>query len=147
MVIYELGLLNCGLPLISKQYYKEYNMNVDPLLRGGFLSALNAFAQEVFSDQIDSFSLKNFKIVLLSKPFHPSSQETIISYCIGDGKLKLEMARKALTKVLEVFFAKYGYLKSLKVDLVMFEEFLPVFDEIVGDLGRKPEDRLRSVFG
>jgi hypothetical protein len=147
MVIYELGLLNCGLPLIAKQYYKEYNMNVDPLLRGGFLSALNAFAEEVFSDQIDSFSLKNFKIVLLSRPFRPSSQENIIAYCIGDNKLKLETAKKALTKVLDVFFTNYGYLTSLKVDLGIFSDFLPVFDEIVGDLAKKPEDRLRSVFG
>ena len=147
MVIYELGLLNCGLPLISKQYYKEYNMNVDPLLRGGFLSALNAFAQEVFSDEIDSFSLKNFKIVLLSKPFNSSGQETIISYCIGDSKLKLETAKKALTKVLEVFFANYGHLKSLKVDLTIFNDFVTIFDDIVGDLARKPEDRLKSVFG
>ena len=147
MVIYELGLLNSGLPLVSKEYYKDYNMKVDPILRGGFLSALNAFAQEVFSDEIDSFSLKNFKIVLLSKPFHGSSQETIISYCIGDGKLKLETARKALTKVLEVFFANYGHLKSLKVDLDVFNDFVPIFDEIVGDLARKPEDRLKSVFG
>jgi hypothetical protein len=147
MVIYELGLLNCGLPLVSKQYYKDYNMNVDPLLRGGFLSALNAFAQEVFSDQIDSFSLKNFKIVLLSKPFNSSGQETIISYCIGDSKLKLETAKKALTKVLEVFFANYGHLKSLKVDLTIFNDFVTIFDDIVGDLARKPEDRLKSVFG
>lgn len=147
MVIYELGLLNSGLPLVSKEYYKDYNMHVDPILRGGFLSALNAFAQEVFSDEIDSFSLKNFKIVLLSKPFHQSSQETIISYCIGDGKLKLETARKALTKVLEVFFANYGHLQSLKVDLDVFNDFIPIFDEIVGDLARKPEDRLKSVFG
>jgi len=147
MVIYELGLLNCGLPLISKQYYEEHNKKVDPLLRGGFLSALNAFAEEVFSDQIDSFTLKNFKIVLLSKPFNQSKQETIISYCIGDNKLKLETAKKALTKVLEEFIVKYAHLVSLKVDLKIFDEFLPVFDEVIGDLGKKPEDRLKSVFG
>lgn len=147
MVIYELGLLNCGLPLISKQYYEEYNKKVDPLLRGGFLSALNAFAEEVFSDQIDSFTLKNFKIVLLCKPFNPSKQETIISYCIGDTKLKLETAKKALTKVLEEFIIKYAHLESLKVDLKVFDDFLPVFDEVVGDLAKKPADRLKSVFG
>lgn len=69
MVIFELGIVNNGVPIISKQYYKEHGMSVDPLLRGGFLSALDSFATEVFADEMESFSMKNFKIVLLSRLF------------------------------------------------------------------------------
>ena len=145
MVIYELGLVSHGLPIVSKQYYKEYE--VDPTLRGGFLSALNAFAEEVFSDSIDSFSMKNFTIVLLTIPFGVYGTINITAYCIGDKKVNLKQAKEALTKTLRAFNTQFGHLESLSCDLALFEPFKEVIDGILGDLAKKPDDRARSIFG
>ncbi|MBD3230169.1 MAG: hypothetical protein GF329_18465 [Candidatus Lokiarchaeota archaeon] len=143
MVIYELGLTKSGVPLISKQYYEEHNMAVDPVLRSGFLSALNSFAEQAFSDEIESFTMKNFRIVLLT---YNKDELSVTSYCIGDKNLNLKVTKKALTKILDKFINKFG-IKKLPKDLSKFDNFLPVFDEILGDFAKKPEDRLKSIFG
>jgi len=147
VVIVELGIVNNGVPIISKQYYKEHGMSVDPLLRGGFLSALNSFATEVFADEMESFSMKNFKIVLLSRLLRKTPPITIIAYCIGDKKLKPKTAQNALLKVLDLFVRRYDFLEDFNVDLALFEDFIPAFDAVLGDLAKKPDDRLRSIFG
>ena len=147
MVIFELGIIRAGVPLISKQYYEEHSMPVDNVLRSGFLSALNSFAAQAFSDEIESFTMKNFKIVLLSEQQKKDTEsEGIFSYCIGDKKLNLKLAKRALTKILEEFSNKYGK-SDLPNDLSTYDEFLLVFDSILGDFVKKPEDRLRSIFG
>lgn len=146
MTIYELGILNNGVPLISRQYYEEYK--VDPLLRGGFLSALNAFVEEVFSDEIETFVMKNFRMVLMNRPFpKPDSPSHIISYCIGSKKFSAKTAKRALARILDEFVERYSYLQSLSCDLAVFEDFLPVLDEILGDLTKTADARARSVFG
>ncbi|TFF88715.1 MAG: hypothetical protein EU549_02480, partial [Promethearchaeota archaeon] len=127
MVIYELGLTRAGIPLVSKQYYEEHNMSVDPVLRSGFLSALNSFAEQAFSDEIESFTMKNFRIVLLS---FTKKDHSITSYCIGDKNLNLKVTKKALTKILDKFIKKFG-IKKLPSDLSKYDCFLPVFDEIL----------------
>ena len=147
MVIYELGIINNGVPLISNQYYEEYNLSVDPMLRGGFLSALNSFAEEVFSDSIESFSLKNFKIILFTHPFRESSSSRVIYYIVGDKKVNLKIATKALTRVAEAFTKIFSYMETLSSDLSCYYDFSNIINGILGDLTKKPEDRLKSVFG
>jgi hypothetical protein len=144
-MIYELGLLHNGIPIISRQYYEEYKL--DPLLRGGFLGALNAFAEEVFSDEIDSFIMKNFKIIILSSPLNEACQGNIVSFCIGSKKLSLKVAKRALTRVLNEFIEQFKHLETLTCDLAIFEDFLPVLDQILGDLAKSTDDRARSIFG
>lgn len=147
MVIYELGLIKEGVLLVEKQYYQEYQMKVDPLLRSGFFSALNSFAEEAFSDSIESFSMKNFKIALLTHPISESNPLKMTCYCIGDRKMNIDLAQKALTKVLGTFLKSFSFLEDFSVDLAIFEEFKKVIDNILGDLVKKPDDRLRSIFG
>ncbi len=142
-----MGIINNGVPLVSKQYYKENDMSVDPMLRGGFLSALNSFATEVFADEMESFSMKNFTIVLLSRPMRETPPLNIIAYTIGDKKLNLKLAKSALTRILDLFIQRYDFLDDLNVDLALFDDFIPAFDRVLGDLAKKPDDRLRSIFG
>jgi len=145
LVIYELGIIHAGVPIISKQYYEEHSGPVDPVLRGGFLSALNSFAAQAFSDEIESFNMKNFKIVLLTHRNKDDESINLISYCIGDKKLNLKLAKRALVKILDEFISRYG-TTNLPADLSEYDEFIPIFDKILGDLVKKPEDRLKSIF-
>lgn len=61
--------------------------------------------------------------------------------------MNLDLAQKALTKVLETFLKSFSFLEDFSVDLAIFEEFKKVIDNILGDLVKKPDDRLRSIFG
>jgi hypothetical protein len=142
VVIFELGIVKSGIPLVTKQYYEEYGTKVEQTLRAGFLSGMKIFAGEAFSDEIKSFTLENYKIVLSSRPDYPD----IFVYAIGDKKLNLKFAKKALTKVLEEFFAQYKTLEDFTGNLAMFKGFDQKIDEILGDLTKKPDDRFRAVF-
>ncbi|MFX1452948.1 MAG: hypothetical protein ACFFCM_19080 [Promethearchaeota archaeon] len=146
MVIFELGIVKSGVPLVSKQYYEEYKVSVDSVLRAGFLHGLTTFVEEVFSDNIESFTMKNFKIAFISQTLNNSIREKLTVYCIGDNKLNIKFAKKALTQVLEEFIKKYGNLENFSGDILLFKEFGKVLDQILGDLIRKPDDRFRSVF-
>lgn len=146
MAILELGIVKDGVPLVSKQYYQEYKVKVSQVLRAGFLHGINAFVSEVFSDEIQSFTLQNFKIVMLTHLMDESGDTKLITYCIGDKKLNLKFAKQALNKVSEEFFEKYGPLEAFDGNIGLFADFDQVLERILGDLGKKPDDRFRAVF-
>ena len=121
-------------------------MKESTILRAGFLSGLNAFVQQTFSDEIESFHMKNNTIVLLTSSKDEVNATKLIFYCIGDKKVNLKTAQKALTKIRDAFFNKFGKLKKYSGDLSIYSEFEQVIDAILGDLIRKPDERIRSVF-
>ena len=146
-MIFELGIIHKGIPLINKQYYEEYNTKITANLRGGFLSGLNSFVEEAFSDEIESFTMKNFKLIMLNRIIEEIKNQKITIYCIGDKKLSLKFAKKALNEVLDEFIKKF--IKNLiKFDgnLSPFYKFNEILDRILGDLTKKPDDRFRTIF-
>lgn len=145
MTVYEMGIIYSGVPLVYKSY--DQGKRFDPVLRSGFITALNTFASEAFSDEIEAFSMKKYNVVMLS---HQVSQgepgKILIIYAIGDKKLNKKVVTKALKSVLNAFLTKYVGFELTSIDNRDFEEFEPVFDEIMGDITKDPRDRLRSVF-
>jgi hypothetical protein len=142
----ELGIIKDGIPLVSKQYYEENQIKNSAVLRAGFLSGLNAFVEHAFSEEIEAFRMKNFKLMLISRTIQNPNPTKIIFYCIGDKELDLNIVKKVITKVLDEFIKKYGQLEQLAGDLSKYHEFQESMDKILGDLIRKPDDRVRSVF-
>ncbi|MFX0100029.1 MAG: hypothetical protein ACFFCS_10655 [Candidatus Hodarchaeota archaeon] len=146
MTIYELGIIHEGVPLVYKSYNEE-KKSIDPVLRSGFLQALNTFASEAFSDEIENFEMKNFKIALFSYAVRKKPPKYVITtYCIGDKKLNLKLATRCLTKIVNEFVNKYGSLEAVTDALHDFSEFTCVFDDVLGDQTKKAEDRVRSIF-
>ncbi len=144
IVILEIGISSSGVPLVSKQYYDEYNIKDSAILRAGFLSGLNAFVNQTFSDEIESFSMKKFTIVLSTSSTEKA--HNLIFYAIGDKKIDQKTAQKALARVKEEFFKQFGKLDRYSGDLTIYEDFQEVIDTLLGDLIRKPDERVRSVF-
>lgn len=147
MVIYELGIVNNGVLLVSKEYYKELNIIFDPSLRAGFFTAINYIATELFSDTIESFDLQNFKIIFLSRTYNAPNESDIIAYGIGDKRVNLKLAKDALTRILDAFFQKYNYSEINSGNLNIYCEFEQIMDGILGDLVKNYADRLKSIFG
>ncbi len=146
MVIFELGIIRNGVSIVSKEYYKEHGMNIDSTLRGGFLSAMTSFAGDVFSDEIEEFSMRNFKITLITRSLE-SGKIDLIVYCIGDKKVNLHLVNDALRKILQEFVQKYSISEIDSDDMNTFIEFEQIIDQILGDLIKSSADRLRSIFG
>ncbi|MHA1321940.1 MAG: hypothetical protein ACTSRL_04030 [Candidatus Helarchaeota archaeon] len=143
MVILELGIMKNGVPLVSCQFFQDYNIKNSAALRAGFLSGLNTFVEHTFSDHIESFVMKNFKIIFQS---YRICKTAVTVYCIGDKRLKIQTAKKALNKVAEEFNKKYGHLKTITSDLSQYTDFIHNLNEILGDLIRSTDDRVKSVF-
>ena len=49
-------------------------------------------------------------------------------------------------RVSEEFIKKYGELESFGGEVGVFKDFQDVIDEILGDLIRSADDRVRSIF-
>lgn len=135
MVIIELGIIKSGVPIFSREFNNDYRIKVNSVLRGGFLSGINQFIIEAFSDEIESFAMSHFNIVLFnpkidlnngSKPIH----DDIFAYCIGDRKLKVKSARKTMKKIMVEFLKRYD-LENFAGDLSLFRDFDEELDKIM----------------
>ncbi len=131
---------------MSKQYYADYEIEDHSVLRAAFLSGLNAFIEQTFSDEIESFEMKAYTILFLIRPLNNTDPKKLMSYCIIDKKSQMKTAKNALIKILDRFIERYGHLESLGGDLSKFSEFEKFIDKILGDLIRRPDERVRSVF-
>ena len=90
MVIYELGIAKNGIPLVSRRYYDDHNVKMDTELYSGLISGIDMFVKETFSDEIETFSLKSFKIAFYSQTLNPDDPDDIITaFCIGNKKFKI----------------------------------------------------------
>lgn len=131
MVIYELGIVRSGVTLISRQHPRARKINKSSVLHGGFLSSLNAFVEEVFSDEIESLTMKNFQIFILKCPQDESNGGNLISYIIGDKNLGAKKAREIITRVLGEFLLQNKHLKKFKGNINDFSDFFPIFDKVL----------------
>lgn len=146
IVILELGIIKDGVPLVSRQYYNENQIKNSAILRASFLSGLNSFVEHTFSEEIEGFQLKKFRLMLTTRTIQNPAVTKFIFYCIGDKEIDLNIVKKVITKILDEFIRKYGQLGRLSADLSKYVEFQQSMDKILGDLIRKPDDRVRSVF-
>lgn len=147
MAIFEVGFILDGIPLVSKEYYEEAGKKIDRTLRSGFMAAIIDFAKEAFSDELETFNLRNVKIFLMTKSiFSCDEQKRLIGYIIGDRMLDIKMARSCLENCSIKFVGMFPNVRT-DVNLNIFIPFQKIFDKILGDLALKPHDRLDTVFG
>ncbi|MHA1268430.1 MAG: hypothetical protein ACTSPY_01465 [Candidatus Helarchaeota archaeon] len=147
MVIYEIGIIKAGITIITKYYYKQEGIEIDAQLRGAFLSAISSFASEAFADEIESFKMKKYQLLILNKKLSNNEQDYITIYCVGGIKLNINKAKNILTKIIEEFLIDYDNLKNFYGNVSMFNPFLDKIDQIIGDFSKRPTDRFKSVLG
>lgn len=131
MKILELGIVKGGEPLLSKQFNEDFYVK-DPAFCGGLISSLIAFVSEAFSDEMENFTMKNLNIVILNlKDKEFDLENDLFAYCIGNKKLKVSTAKKALQKVLDEFCKQYDYLEDFSGDKEIFQEFGQVIESLI----------------
>ncbi|MBA7504875.1 hypothetical protein ES706_03533 [subsurface metagenome] len=150
MPIYETGINLGNRNLIQIKYYSSPEQ-LDPNLRAGFLQALDGFSHEVMGDDIATISLASFKLVCVSIPLAlpgvatPEDTLPLISYAIIDKKLAVEIVKEQLIQVSNRFTNRYSINDIFSKKPKYFKKFISLFDEILGDLKLKEEDRFRSI--
>ncbi len=155
MNVSEIGIVLNGVSVLYKQYSKDADMDKlsnDPELRNALLDAILNMSRVVLSQNISAFNFKKYKLVITS-PFKDINAESIqkaphlIFYGIGDKKIKVDLLRDLLEKVQQRFLEQYP--EAHKKNTVVgskFDEFLPVFDEILEDLKDTPSQRFGQIF-
>ena len=55
------------------------------------------------------------------------------------------MITKILDNILKIFLEKYNNLNDFSGNVSIYNEFKNIIDKIIGDLSKKPSDRLESI--
>ncbi|MFX0064119.1 MAG: hypothetical protein ACFFC7_18260 [Candidatus Hermodarchaeota archaeon] len=144
MAVYEVGILINGIPAVSKTYYSEAFTELDEKLRTGLITAIQGFAIEAFSDEIDTVQMKHFIIASVAR-----KKENCIftAFAIFDKKTNVQIIRKNLLTILNQFLEKYPITSELNLEKESFNEFLPSIDQVMQGIALKPEDKIKRIFG
>ena len=150
-----MAVLECGINignrnLIEVRYYASSDV-LDPNLRAGFLSALESFTTEVFSDSINVVSLASFKLVcfceMVALPGEDKDNtQPLLAYAIIEKETESEVVKGLLNEIIMTFTNRYSVLDIFGKKSKYFRKFDIRISNILGDLKMKTEDRFKSLF-
>lgn len=150
-----MAVLECGINignrnLIEVRYYVSSDV-LDPNLRAGFLSALESFTTEVFSDSINVVSLASFKLVcfceMVALPGEDKDDtQPLLAYAIIEKETESEVVKRLLNEIIMTFTNRYSFLDIFEKKPKYFRKFEIRISNILGDLKMKTEDRFKSLF-
>lgn len=150
-----MAILECGINignrnLIEVRYYASSDV-LDPNLRAGFLSALESFTTEVFSDSINVVSLASFKLVcfceMVALPGEDKDNtQPLLAYAIIEKETESEVVKGLLNEIIMTFTNRYSVFDIFEKKSKYFRKFDIRISNILGDLKMKTEDRFKSLF-
>ena len=150
-----MAVLECGINignrnLIEVRYYASSDV-LDPNLRAGFLSALESFTTEVFSDSINVVSLASFKLVcfceMVALPGEDKDNtQPLLAYAIIEKETESEVVKRLLNEIIMTFTNRYSVLDIFEKKSKYFRKFDIRIINILGDLKMKTEYRFKSLF-
>ena len=150
-----MAVLECGINignrnLIEVRYYVSSDV-LDPNLRAGFLSALESFTTEVFSDSINVVSLASFKLVCFCEMVALPGEDKddthpLLAYAIIEKETESEVVKRLLNQIIMTFQNRYSILDIFEKKPKYFRKFEVRISDILGDLKMKTEDRFKSLF-
>jgi hypothetical protein len=150
MAVLEIGISLGIKNLVEIKYYKS-SQELDPNLRAGFLSALESFTSEVFSDHIDVVSLASYKLVcdceMITLPGEDkNNKQPLLAYAIIEKETDSEVVKKLLNEIIQSFLNRFSINDIFSKKGKYFNDFQDRIDKILGDLKLKTEDRFKSLF-
>ena len=151
MAILEVGI-NIGMrSLVEIKYYSSSDNILSPDLRAGFLTALESFVLEVFSDHINVISLASFKLVcyceMIALPDNDvDNKQPLLSFAIIEKETDADVVKHYLNDIVSYFLNRFSLNDIFSKKPKYFKKCESRIDEILGDLKLKTEDRFRSIF-
>ena len=117
---------------------------LDENLRSGLITAIQGFAHEAFSDEINTVQMKHF---IIASVVRKKEDGVFTTFAIFDKKTKAQIIRKHLTTIINQFLEKYDIASPLNLEKESFDEFLPSIDQVMQGIALKPEDKMKRIFG
>ena len=149
MAILEIGILFMQEPLLETQYYTASH-KIDKNLRMNLLHSLDAVTSEAFGEELSSFSLGEFTILMtkrkITEPNNASHTEALLLYSIIDKETNEKVVKQnmdiAIGQFLDIYSKNDIFAKKTK----KFKDFDDRLKKIFKDLILKNEDRFKSLF-
>jgi len=131
MIIREVGIISCGIPIIFESHKKTRKENVNLILNSGLLSSILSFA-EITISPIEYFQSNRFTVVFRKDwiPDH-KSLKPFIAYVVIDNEKNVDKYIKKrvlplLKKIMKKFKAKYD-----GKNCTQFEDFRKTLSKIL----------------
>lgn len=142
-LVYEVGIIRGGIPIVRKQYIESSATSTDSMLIGGILDALINFVNETFRDSAEEFKMANYHVyierVVLCK-------EKLLMYALcGTGK-ESGPVRNALAAIVERL-SRDSWTDKIKfsnLNAAQYTVLYPVIDENILPLNLSYAERARS---
>ncbi|MFX1365595.1 MAG: hypothetical protein ACFFCE_06490 [Promethearchaeota archaeon] len=151
MVVVEVGVNLGEKNLVDIKYHLSSDKILDPNVRARFLAGLKDFITEVFDDEINVISLKDFEIIchyamiqFLDKP--DSKPQPLLLFAISERGTNRKLVKSRLEELLSQFLRMYSLKDIFFKDPKYFKAFVPHMNDILGDLRLNIEDRIKSIF-
>ena len=121
MIIREVGIISCGIPIIFESHKSTRKENVNLILNSGLLSSILSFA-EVTISPIEYFQSNRFTVVF-RKDWIPEHKtlKPFIAYIVIDNEKNVDKYIKKrvlplLKKIIKKFKSKYYGKESAQVE-------------------------------
>ncbi|MHA1104845.1 MAG: hypothetical protein ACTSPN_03890 [Promethearchaeota archaeon] len=132
MIIREVGIISCGIPIIFESHKETRKENVNLILNSGLLSSILSFA-EITISPIEYFQSNRFTVVF-KKDWIPDHEtlKPFIAYVVIDNNEKnvdkhiKKRVLPLLKKIMKKFKAKYN-----GKDFSQFEDFRKSLSKIL----------------
>lgn len=144
MVVYEVGLISNGLPIITQSYHET--IRGDSIIRSGFFSALQSFAEEAFADITEEFKMRKYVVYLKRTDWGKEVNTTSILYALCSKESRSGPIKQCLNTLAEKIM-EYEYPSAGAIDTSLYNELRPTIDEIFEDQRHRPYDRAKKLFG
>jgi hypothetical protein len=150
MAIIEVGILFEGTLLIEVEYYTS-NYVFDKGIRHNLLQGLDGVLKETFGDDIQSFSIGNYAIIvvrrLIGEIDNENKKAALMMYTIVDKGTEEKVVKQAMETALDHFLNRYSMVDIWNKNIKKFSKDFPDrMKKIFRDLILKSEDRFKSLF-
>jgi hypothetical protein len=155
--ISEIGIIMNGMSILFDQYDTKKNVltqNAD--LRNSLLDAILKMSAAIYNEDIHHFNFKKYKLIINSRSLKAEKTTKIIRlgqvtdlviYCIADPDINIQLAQKLLSEIYSEFLKKFPDIaENPSTDMNRYKPFIPIFDKILSDLKKSPEDRFGGIF-
>lgn len=135
-----------GVSIVRKRYHsKESDKESHLILRDGLVAAIQGFASTVFKDQVETFVMKDSKVLILSgRILVEEREEPLYVYAICDKDAPEKAVREALNRIREAFTEAHPQIDKVSSQSA-YRSFERTIDRILGDLVLRPQDRISRL--
>lgn len=138
--------------ILCKQEFIYHNdsgeqIKIDEDLRIGLIESIKSLANGIFNDNIESFIIANFRIVVnVFSIVLESEKLNLTCYSIASKETDHKVIELGHKEIINQFTNRYSFFDIKNKKTKYFRKFKRRFEKILGDIITPPQERLCSIF-